>query len=287
MKARRIMGTTLSLAFLAAGVCACGGGSSGGDSSIAPGAVAQVGATAITRPALNHWMGTILGGDFFEIAHVRSPGELVSDPPDYARCAAGLKSLWALSASAPSAVQLTKTCEELNPAIKQQTLSFLISTSELLEQASELGLHASEPEVQQDFKQVVAQLPKSEPLPSYLANRRWTPSDYLYLLRKDLLSSKLLAGARQKYSTEQQLTSFFDSLTIKWTSKVSCRPGYVVAQCDHYRGSKGSSSAPPPAILLEDLKTQLPAAHAQRLAPDLNCKNSKGGTGVTCERVGR
>ena len=44
-------------------------------------AVAQVGDATISKATLNHWMSTMVGGDFAEDSTVTAPQGLVSDPP--------------------------------------------------------------------------------------------------------------------------------------------------------------------------------------------------------------
>jgi hypothetical protein len=254
-KVTRVTLALVATALVAASLAACGGGG-----TMPADAVAQVGETAITKASLNHWMSTIIGGDFYEITHKVAPTGMVSEPPDYATCTIALETLPSSSGKTkPPAVQLKSKCEQLYHALKQQTLSYLISAQVAVGQDRDQGLKVTGREVEQAFKRLQAsQFPKEAELQQYLANRHWALSDELFLLKRDLLSSKLRAKIEKKYggaTGEQALIKYVHGATTLWIARTTCRSGYVVQGCKQYGPAQAAATAaaPSPDALIEEL----------------------------------
>jgi hypothetical protein len=271
----RVMAALLAATFMVTGVSACGGG--GG---IPGDAVAQVGSTAITKAALNRWMSTLAGGDFFELSHITAPAGLVSDPPHYSTCVARLEKVTPNVAES----KLTLQCQQLYRALKLQALSYLLTAQQTIAEDAERGITASEAEIQRDYGKVKAELfPTEADLKQYLAERDWTLSVEKFLIKRNVLSEKLARMVREKFKSEQAMEKYLLASNRKWVAKTTCRQGYMVPQCNGYKPVAAESSIPAPATLVDDIA----AAHASltkpSTAPDLNCRPTNHG--LSCQPV--
>ena len=243
------------LALAVAAVAGCGGG--GG---LSGDVVAEVGGSAITRASVNHWMSTIMGGDFYEISRRVAPVGLAADPENYPACKAALEKLASSYAQAkPSEAERKQKCEQLHQALKAQALSYLITANVARGQAAELGLAATPAEVEQFFHTIQArEFPKEAELRQYLAERHWSVADELFLLKRDLLSSKLktkLLGRYKGTSGLAALAKYAKEANRRWTAKTTCRSGYVVSGCSEYTSAQANATAAAPsaAVLIEAL----------------------------------
>lgn len=250
---RRILCTIVTLPLVAAGLSACGGSQSHG---IPANAVAVVGSTPITRATLNHWMASIVGGDYYEHIGAPAPRGLVSEPPNYSACVAAAGTLVGRTASGQLALtpeQLDGKCRELHQAIKEQALSLLISIQWRIDEAAEHGLTITDGEVAGYLKQLNAkQFPKPGQFETYLADREWAASDMLYQLKRNLLTTRLEAKFQHNNQAAQQ--AFFQFVlanTAKRTASTDCRVGYVIPRCRQYKAT--ASSSPAPTVILEAL----------------------------------
>lgn len=232
------------------GVAACGGGADAPPADV----VAHVGGTPITRATLNHWMSTIVSGDYFELTSKVAPAGIVSDPPNYLRCQAIYEAISAKlppGRPRPSAELLATKCRQLNKALEEQALSFLIETQWSLDQDAEQGIKVTSAEVNRRFKQYKAEEFSSEAeFQTYLADRRWSLSDDLFLIRKDLFSSRLIA----KLGAEKRSLLVFSRESAKrWRARTSCHTGYLVEQCNGYKAP--ATPVPAPEIMIGGLAT--------------------------------
>lgn len=236
--------------FCLAAVSGCGAGGGATDSSIA-----EVGTTPITRAALDHWMASIVGSDYFTHVGSRAPTGLVSDPPNYERCATAARQISPKrpgSQAVVSAEQLASYCHQLYQAIKQQALSVLIAFARRDREGAEQGVDPSEAEIDRVEAQ---QFPRRGELQAYLAERDWTPSDEIAALKHEVTSTRLLEKFRRQHpggDWEQELGASFKAHTKKWAAETSCRPGYVVSECKQPTVAKTNPGLSA-AILLEDL----------------------------------
>jgi hypothetical protein len=219
-------------------------------------ALALVGGVPITKAEVNKWMPFLFGGDTFESTHVVAPKGMVSDPPDYGRCIAGVKAIEAKrtvgKVQLPSGGPLV-ICRELNRDLELQTLGYLIGTQVDLGQSAEKGVHVSDAEVAREFKSLKARLfPKESELQEYLGNHGWTLGVELYLIKRDLLTDDL-GKVFTNAGGERAFGKYLRESIPRWTARTICRPGYVVEGCRGYREPATSSGATSPAILLEGL----------------------------------
>ena len=249
----RQLTTVLLVALSGFGVAACGSGNS---NSIPSNAVAVVGDTPITKATLNHWMQSIVGGDYFERVGERAPLGLVSEPPNYAGCLPGAKQLTDASGRQPpfTTQQLELKCRQLYQAIKEQALTFLISVQWRVNEADEHGVHVSDAEIAKYAREANAsQFPQAGEFAKYLADREWVPSDQLYQLKRNLLTTKLQEQVKTG-DTQQARIAFIDFVKghiAKRTKETNCRPGYLVFQCRQFKASP--TSIPAPIVILEEL----------------------------------
>lgn len=229
------------------GLSACGGGSSSDD------VVAQVGSTAITKAEVSHWMSTLAGGDFYEISHKHMvPAGLVSEPPNYAACAARLEAAASsLSGrSKPTAAQISSKCRQLYQALRLQTLEFLISSHWLMGLYLEEGLTATDAETTKLLNQIKADQFPEEDLQKYLARRRRSLSDERFIVKLDVLRQK---AQRKLEAGGKQALAKFTEAGQRWTAKTNCYAGYVVQHCRQYKGSPTIPATASPAVLLEQV----------------------------------
>jgi hypothetical protein len=233
------------------GLMACGGGSS------SPEAVAHVGNTAITKPAVAHWMATLVAGDYNELSGGRTvPAGLVSEPPSYQSCVAHLEA----AAVSPAAggqktegVKLLTKCQHLYQALRTQATEFLVRTQWQISLYREQGVTATDAEVTKFFeesKKTHPYLSTATRVHNYLTSRRLSLTDYLYILKLDLLGQKF----QQKLEQEGKAAfAGIPEAERRWTAKTSCLPGYVVQHCKQYRGAPEYKSGPTPSILVEQI----------------------------------
>jgi hypothetical protein len=228
-------------------LAACGGGGSAN-------VVAQVGADPITKASVSHWMATLAGGDYYQLSGKRTiPEGLVSEPPNYARCVARLE---AAAASAPvksptqTGVALLTKCRQLYQALRTQAVGYLVSARWFINLAREEGLTATDAEVTQLYNEIKArEFPKPAELRQYLASRRLSLADELFVVKLDVLSQKV---QRKLASGGKQAIAKFTEAGKKWTAKTTCHAGYVVEHCKEYTGQT-ASSVPAPSVLMEQV----------------------------------
>jgi hypothetical protein len=118
-------------------------------------------------------------------------GIVVPDPPSYKACIAHAKTVAAKPAS------LIKTsakaqCEREYDSLKQEALGFLILTDWVANEASRLGIKVSDQELQARFKQASRQqFPNPKEFQRYLRTNRYTVTDWLMPLKRDMLVEKI------------------------------------------------------------------------------------------------
>jgi hypothetical protein len=263
--------TPLALLFLCAavGLSACGGGGSSSAASadvntanasanpnISGGAVvARVGSTPITQAAVSHWMKTLAGGDYYELSSGNTlPDGLVSEPPNYAKCVAGLEAAAAASPSKkekPTGVVLLNKCRRLYQGLRAQAIGFLVKALWLPAAYREEGITASEAEVLAFFKRYRSEnFPTESQLHEYLSKRRLSLSDLLTVLKLDLLGQK---SQKAQEAGGQQVYAKLIEAEQRWTEKVDCSPGYVTEHCRQFKGGEIYGSGPPASVLIEQV----------------------------------
>ncbi len=247
----------VAVCLAAIGLTACGGG--GG---IPGDAIAEVGETVITKAELSHWMATLTGGDYYEVARSHTvPAGLVSEPPNYGTCVASLEGAAAQASAvqpkpanaAPkqTTAQLLRKCQELYRALRLQATAYLINVTWVTDVYAEDGVRASSQDIQRALARDKA-THYSEPgaFERYLAGTRRSLADELIVVKLNVLSEKI----QQKVRAEglQRVTHDLSEAALRWTAKTSCRPGYVVPHCKQFKKWVPSTD---PAVLLEQVAT--------------------------------
>ncbi len=170
--------------FALVGISACGG--------ISGDAVVQVGGTAITKDAFNHWMEVASASN--KVAG-SSEKTVVPEPPEYTACIAHLKATSAKPAkgeSVPTAAKLKTECQTQYKALQSEVLGFLISSQWVLSEASAMSVKLSDKEVHKEFTKIKStQFPKASEFEKFLATSGQTVSDLLLRVKLNLLSQKI------------------------------------------------------------------------------------------------
>ncbi len=250
--------SVLAIALVTTTLAACGGDS---PKTIPSNSVALVGSTPITKATLNHWMNSIVGGDFWERFQKRAPIGLVSEPANYATCEAGAKTLTATSKRKPpfTSAEISQKCHQLYLAIREQSLLFLINVLWRIEESKEKGITVSDAEAAKNSHEYSAKFyPKPGQYEAFLANHEWAASDELYQIKRNLLTTKLreqvTGRSSQKEETPQGRAKFMSYVVAnikKRTAETRCRADYAVSTCRGYK--EPASAIPPPVTILEEL----------------------------------
>lgn len=183
--------------FALVGLAACGG------SSVPGNAVAQVGETAITKAAFEHWMAIAASSSSAATPGQTAPKPVVPVPPDYTACIAHLEATAPKPAKGqpkPTSTQLKAQCEQQYKSLQQEVMGFLLSSAWVLGEAESQGVKVNDAEVRKQFEQIKnQQFPKAEEFKKFLASSGQTVSDLLLRVKLNLLSSKI----QQKVSKEK------------------------------------------------------------------------------------
>jgi hypothetical protein len=227
-------------------LCACGGSS---ESKV----VATVGKSEITQASLNHWMATMVAGDYRELTSETAPEGLVSDPPSYSRCVAATKQIPTTSGKQLSEAELRLKCRQLYTVVKEQALSFLISELWASQQAAEHGLSVSEAKLNRAFGELRSrQWPSPAQLKRYLNEQHRSLADERALLKRNLLSEKTLKKLKAQAGGLHAFVKLIKAENAKLISRTQCKAGYRSISCKQY--STGAGASPSAAVLVEQLK---------------------------------
>jgi hypothetical protein len=242
--------TFAAVALVTLSLAACGGASSD--------TIATVGKSTISKTTLNHWMTTVVGGDYHEVTGLRAPLGLVSEPANYPRCVSTASRIVAESEARPKlrASQLLLKCRQLHAAVKEQAVSYLIAVLWRAEEGVALHANVSEREVMAQLQGIEhQQFASPVAFRKYLADEQRTLADELYLLKRNLLDTKFLARLKQRTAAlgggEQTTQRLVQENIAHWSAKTDCSPHYLAWQCKQY-GSRAAAS-PSAAVLLEQL----------------------------------
>jgi hypothetical protein len=226
--------------------------------------VATIGDTKVSQATLNHWMGVVLGGDYRAALSAKAPAGLVSDPVNYPRCVSAAKGLVPKVDGKPkltSAQVLTK-CHQLNTAIREQALNYVLSVLWSREEASERGLRLPDAgEISKKLNDLIYnQFENLANFRSVIAGQNRSVSDVRFLIKRNILqtqvTAKLKAQAARLGGGEKAYYKLVLQSNAKWQSKTSCSPGYRAWECKQYGTSgapTGEEAKPPAAVVLEYL----------------------------------
>lgn len=240
-----------AVASLALGLCSCAGG--GGKT------VASIGDTKVSQATLNHWMGVVLGGDYHAALNKTAPDGLVSDPPDYSRCVSVAEGIVPKVSGKPklSSAQLRLKCRQLNTAIKEQALDYVLSVLWSREEGAELGLHMpSAGEISRHLRELIySQFKSPDHFRKVIARERRSLADVRFLIKRNILETQIFARVKARAARlgggEEAAYKLVLQNNAKWQAKTSCSRGYRAWECKQY-GSSGEAK-PSPDIVLEGL----------------------------------
>jgi|GEM_PF-4784156 len=193
-------------------------------------------------------MSALTGEYYYEKIGTPAPRGLANPTT----CVADLEAIASSKASnkaSASATELTTKCQQLNRAMIKNAMTYVIYLQWVNGQAAEARVSVTPSEFQRFFARMKAEdFPTEADLQTYLANKGWTLSDELTSARKEALASKLLQALGKTGGVTER------DLTKKWTAMTSCRPGYVVEQCEQYKASATASAEPSAAVLIEEIE---------------------------------
>jgi foldase protein PrsA len=182
-KSIRSLSALGAVLFALVGISACGG--------IPGNAVVQVGGTAITKTAFDHWMTVASASS----STGTSEKPIVPEPPNYSACIAHLAATSAKPAKGkkgPTTAELKAECEEEYKSLQSEVLGFLISSQWVISEAESLGVKASDAEVKKEFAKIKGEeFPKASEFEKFLSSSGQTVSDLLLRVKLNMLSSKI------------------------------------------------------------------------------------------------
>ena len=249
----------LSLTFIAFTLTLSSCGSSSDEKT-----VAIVGKTKLSQATLNHWMGVVLGGDYRASLSEKAPVGLVSEPANYSRCLSVAEGLVPKVAGKPklSRAQLMTKCHQLNTAIREQALNYVVSVLWSKEEALEQGLGLpNQGEISKKLNDLIYdQFKDPANFRSIIAGQNRSISDVRFLIKRNVLqtqiTAKLQAQAAHLGGGEQAYYKLVLQSNAKWQARTSCNPGYKAWECKQYGNSgapTGEEAKPPPDVVLEYL----------------------------------
>jgi foldase protein PrsA len=183
-----------------AGISACGSGVPG-DS------VADVAGNPITIQAFNHWMYVAAKGNAAQ-GGASSPVIVPNDPPNFSNCIAqARKEIPAVAKE--SDTQLKSACQSLFSSLSSQVMDFLIRGYWYQADASKLGIHITDAQVQKEFnKEKSQQYPTASAFQTFLKQSGYTMQDLLFRVRLNLTYKALIAKHHQTV-TNQDISNYY------------------------------------------------------------------------------
>ena len=252
---RRALAATLVSIALLLGLCACGSSQK---------TVATIGKSKISQAMLDHWMGTVVGADYHAVFNTIAPLGLVSDPPRYGRCVQAAAGIAPKLAGKPklSRAQLLVKCKQLNAAVKEQALSYLLAVLWRTEEGVEIGSPVTQAQISAELAQQIRSAYHSpSEFRKMLADQRRTLTDERFLLKRNMLQERFIQRTRARAAKlgggQQALAKLVLQNNAKWKARTSCSPGYLAWQCKQAHFSADTSprpnSGPTVGIVLETL----------------------------------
>src|SRR5690348_1146851 len=151
---------------------------------------------------LDHWMNTVLGGDYRASLGKTAPVGLVSDPPNYSRCVSVADAIAPKTSSGKpklSQAQLRVKCHQLNAAIREQALSYILAVLWRAEEGVELGAPATEGEISARLREMIyTQYHGPAGFRQMLSNQGRTVADERFLLKRNILEGRFLARMKAR-----------------------------------------------------------------------------------------
>lgn len=200
----RFLSALGAVLFALVGLSACGG--------IPGDAVVQVGSTAITKTAFDHWMTVAAKSS----AASSTEAVVVPEPPNYTKCIAHLAATSAKPAKgkkAPSTAELKQQCKTQYKSLQTEVLRFLISANWFIGEADSMKIKLSDQEVKKQFTKIkTAEFPKASEFEKFIASSGQTVSDLLLRVKLNLLSQKIQQKVAKEKSTvtDKEIEKYYD-----------------------------------------------------------------------------
>ena len=201
---RRIISALGAFFVLVLALAACGGVPGNG--------VAKVDDSVIKKSTFDHWIGVAA---LSSQTPGTTGGATVPDAPKYTKCIAAKR----IQQPKPTAgqpqqtdAQLKAACDQDFKSLQQQVMQFLISAQWIQGEASDLGIHVSDKDVQKEFqKQKKQSFPKEADYQAFLKSSGMSQKDILLRVKLDLLSNKIrnkVTKGKTKV-TEKQIAAYY------------------------------------------------------------------------------
>jgi hypothetical protein len=226
--------------------------------------VATIGKTKISQAMLDHWMGSVAGSDYHATFNTTAPLGLVSDPPRYGRCVQAAASFAPKVAGKPKLnhAQLLVKCKQLDAAVKEQALSYILSVLWRTEEGEELGSPVTQAQISAQLAKLIrSNYHSPAEFRQMLADQHRTLADERFLLKRNMLEQRFLQRMNARVAKLGGGQQTFGKLVLannaKWKAKTSCSPGYRAWQCKQANFSPDDpaspDSGPTVGIVLETL----------------------------------
>ena len=203
---RRIISALGAFFVLALLLAACGG--------IPGNGVARVDDTVIKKSTFDHWLGVAA---LSSQAPGSTSGATVPDAPNFTKCVATKRQQQPKATKGQSQqtdAQLKAACQQDYQSLSQQVMQFLISAQWIQGEASDLGVHVSDKDVQKEFqKQKKQSFPREADYQSFLKSSGMSQKDILLRVKLDLLSNKIRTKVTKGKGkvTEKQIDAYYSS----------------------------------------------------------------------------
>jgi foldase protein PrsA len=210
---RRVGNMTRTLAALCA-VFAVGGTLSGCGGDGVPGnAVARVGDDVIKRTTFDHWMNVAAKSAQAQTptpANSKPAVVSIPKPPDFVACVANKRRTAPKPAKGqpkPTEAQFKTQCKQEYEGLRDQVLSFLISSQWIVNESDDQGVKATDAEIKKQFDTTKKQsFKKDADFQKFLRDSGMTQADVLFRVRIDTLTNKLrtkITKGKDKVSNAQ------------------------------------------------------------------------------------
>jgi hypothetical protein len=232
----------LATGLVVLGLVGCGGSKhSAGREDV----VVRVGDTVITKSVLEHWIAVEAVLTYELIPRAPVPAGVTSQPPDFTTCINYLENLAEkrIAGATETPEELKRDCRARYEHIWKHMLTILITYAWLSKEGKAHGIQITNQEVQGELARIKSQNFKSAAeFQRFLHYTNLTLADELLRVRMNIISTRLY----QKVTTEAgggkaggaAFARFVAALSKRRAAETSCGRGYVVANCQQYRGDE-------------------------------------------------
>jgi hypothetical protein len=223
----------------------------------------RIGNTSIAKAAVEHQM-LVIAGEVSTVAGKPEPP--VPDPPRYSVCLAFRQkypSTFETDPEGASTSKLRAECESEFQKEKLKALYYLVSNAWVEGEAGELGVTATNGEVEQELAQLIAHAPSEAEARRVLVGTRGTPADLRDAIKLDVLMRKIQKELERQLGQQatparrqQALNAFGARYQRKWTARTQCSSENLVRLCRNFRPPGVGAEFVPPAVPLTNLTAE-------------------------------